>query len=91
MRILHINYSDSKGGAATSVRRLHASFLKNNYDSWLFVTHKFLSEKNVITFDNPLDKIKNLIKRISSKIFCKFFKIFNKNLPRNNDLLTSNK
>ena len=32
MRILHINYSDSKGGAATSVRRLHASFLKNNYD-----------------------------------------------------------
>ena len=80
MRILHINYSDSKGGAATSVRRLHASFLKNNYDSWLFVTHKFFSEKNVLTFDNSLDKISNFIKKIFSKCFCKFYKIFNNNI-----------
>jgi len=90
MRILHINYSDSKGGAATSVRRLHASFLKNNYDSWLFVTHKFLSEKNVITFDNFFDKIKNFLKRISSKIFCKFFKIFNNNIDYSIAYFSSN-
>ena len=80
MRILHINYSDSKGGAATSVRRLHTSFLKNNYDSWLFVNHKFFSDKNVLTFDNTFDKISNFIKKIFSKCFCKFYKIINKNV-----------
>ena len=80
MRILHINYSDSKGGAATSVRRLQKSFLKNNYDSWLFVAHKFFLDKNVLTFDNTFDRINNHIKKIFSKIFCKFFKIFNYDL-----------
>jgi glycosyltransferase involved in cell wall biosynthesis len=90
MKILHINYSDSKGGAATSVRRLHASFLKHNYDSWLFVTHKFFSDKNVFTFDNSFDKINNFVKKLFSKIFCKFFKIFNHNTDYSISYFSSN-
>ena len=78
MKILHVNYSDAQGGAATSVRRLHESFLKNNYNSWLFVANKVFLGKNVLTFNNSFDVIFYLIKKKISKIFCKLLKIFSK-------------
>lgn len=78
MKILHVSYSDAQGGAATSVRRLHESFLKNNYNSWLFVLNKIFSRKNVLTLDNAFDLFFYLIKKKVSKFFCKLFKIFSK-------------
>ena len=46
MRILHINYSDSKGGAATSVRRLQKSFLKILKIYMEFFLHKKKKSQN---------------------------------------------
>ena len=49
MKILHLNYSDQIGGAATSVMRLHQSLLKNNINSNMFVKEHTTNEKNIFS------------------------------------------
>ena len=40
MKILHINYSDSKGGASRAVLRIHESLLKKKVKSFLKVSNQ---------------------------------------------------
>jgi hypothetical protein len=35
MKVLHLNYSDYKGGAARAVRRIHLSLLEKKIRSYL--------------------------------------------------------
>ena len=45
MKILHLNYSDIKGGAAIAMIRLHQSLLKNNINSQVLVFEKKQKKK----------------------------------------------
>jgi hypothetical protein len=63
MKILHINYSDQVGGAATSVMRLHKSLLKKNIKSFLLVKEKTTQEKNIIYKKSTISLIIDLIKK----------------------------
>ena len=48
MKILHLGYSDSKGGAAISMMRLHKSLIEQNIDSKVLVAEKISNDPNVI-------------------------------------------
>ena len=77
MKILHVNFSDNKGGASISVMRLHKHLLIG-IDSNLLVADKELNENKVISIDKTSHKILNIIKSSISRNI-KFFKTSNKN------------
>lgn len=49
MRILHISYSDSAGGAAKAAYDTHRLLIKNNHDSKMLVCQKLLNDPTVFT------------------------------------------
>jgi glycosyltransferase involved in cell wall biosynthesis len=74
MKILHINYSDLRGGAAVALNRLHNSFLKKKINSWLLVNEKISKDKKIIGLNNIYDFFVILIKKLFIKIFNKILK-----------------
>ncbi len=63
MKILHLNYSDQVGGAATSVMRLHKALIKNRINSKMLVKEKTTQDKNVISEKSTFSLILDLIKK----------------------------
>ena len=47
MKILHLNYSDTDGGAAIAVKRLHDILNQNNIDSYLLVSEKKYNHEKI--------------------------------------------
>ena len=78
MKILHLNYSDIKGGAAIAMNRLHQSLLDQNINSKVLVFEKKLYDKSIICETNNLEKKINLIKRRTSFQLTKYQKINSK-------------
>lgn len=64
MKILHLSYSDYKGGAARAVKRIHNSLLRSNVNSYLKVnlSSESASIKNIIGPKNIFERYKNLLK-----------------------------
>ena len=62
MKIVHVNFSDTKGGAAIAVKRIHNLLLKNNNDK----ANTFISEngfRKELKW-KPKITIKNLVKEM---------------------------
>ena len=79
MKILHVNFSDNKGGASISVMRLHKYLLEIGVDSNLLVADKELNEDKVISINKTSQKISNIVKSSISRNIKLFFKSSNKN------------
>ena len=62
MKILHVNYSDSIGGAAIAVNRLHNSLLKENIESFMLVKEKKENSNKIICNQTKSDKFFDRIK-----------------------------
>ncbi len=75
MKILHLNYSDQIGGAATSVMRLHQSLLKNNINSNMFVKEHTTNEKNIFSKNTTLSHISDLLKKAFLRKIAKISKL----------------
>lgn len=78
MKIVHINYSDQIGGAATSVMRLHKSLLQKNINSQLLVKEQTTNEKNIISKKSTFSKIIDLLKKGFLRTVKKLIKSNNK-------------
>jgi glycosyltransferase involved in cell wall biosynthesis len=76
MKILHVSYSDLKGGAAIASNRLHNGFLKKKVNSWLLVNERISKGKNIVGLNNLYDFFFILMKKL-------FIKIINKMLRSN--------
>jgi glycosyltransferase involved in cell wall biosynthesis len=69
LKVVHVNTSDIRGGAAIAAHRLHKSLLNENVDSKMLVMNKDSDEKEVIKAKNNnfekhiLSKIRVLIKK----------------------------
>ena len=78
MKVLHINFSDLKGGASIACFRLNDCLIKNNYNSKLLVAEKFSDNINVITFNKIYSKfyykLKKFLSRLLSKVYEKIKK-----------------
>ncbi len=62
MKILHIGYSDTLGGASIAMMRLHNSLIKSGLNSKVLVGEKLSSDENVIGPDKNLEKYFNELK-----------------------------
>ena len=79
MKILHVNFSDTDGGAAIAVKRLHESLIKNGIDSTLLVCESFGATTNTINIKKTSETVKNLFKKSISRNLKYLFKTKNKN------------
>lgn len=74
MRVLHINYSDSIGGAAIAAYRHHEAMRLNGIDSKMLVIHKGKNDPNVVKYKVSI--LKNFFYRIINKLFVKYYNFF---------------
>lgn len=62
IKVLHVNYSDIKGGAAIGVNRFHQALLKSGVDSKILVCEKNTVDNNILgptsTFDTLFNQFK---------------------------------
>lgn len=75
MKILHISFSNYKGGASRAVTRIHQAMLKNKIDS-SFLAQKIdwnISKKLISPF-SKLEHLKSFIKRTVAHFFLKIYK-----------------
>ena len=79
MKILHVNFSDTGGGAAIAVKRLHESLIENGIDSTLLVCESFDATTNTINIKKTSEAVKNLFKKSISRNLKYLFKTNNKN------------
>ena len=79
MKILHVNFSDTDGGAAIAVKRLHESLIENGIDSTLLVCESFDATTNTINIKKTSEAVKNLFKKSISRNLKYLFKTKNKN------------
>jgi len=62
VKILHVNYSDSIGGAAIAVNRLHYSLLNENIESFILVKVKNGNDNKIICNQTKSDKFFDRVK-----------------------------
>lgn len=90
MKIVHVNFSDTKGGAAIAVKRIHGLLLKNNINSQIVVSEKNDNIPNVFSLKKTSENIKNIIKTSISRQLRYIFKTENKNTHSLNILSSKN-
>jgi glycosyltransferase involved in cell wall biosynthesis len=73
MKILHVGFSDSNGGAAIAMMRLHSALIDQNIDSKVLVMEKNTNDKNVFGPQKSFDVVLNDIKQIITKSKRYFF------------------
>jgi len=61
MKILHLNYYESQGGAAIAVQRIHNALLAKNIDSQIIVSKKNSNNPKVIGPNSTFEEILNLL------------------------------
>lgn len=88
MKILHINHSDSKGGAAIAVKRLHDLLNKRNVESYLIVGDKNYQQNNIVNLPSNFEKIKYILKESFNRKISRIF-YSNKKNPISLNILPS--
>jgi len=74
LKILHINFSDNKGGASRAAIRLHKALLNNSTDSNFFCLFSKIKNKKLKIISPNYYKLQiNLIKYYLGKMLGKFF------------------
>ena len=68
LKILHVNFSDIRGGAAIAARRLHLALLKNGVNSKMIVCENINKDMNIIGPSNKYNKLLNLFRPILDQI-----------------------
>jgi glycosyltransferase involved in cell wall biosynthesis len=90
MKIVHVNFSDTKGGAAIAVKRIHNLLLKNNINSQIVVSEKNDDISNVFSLNKTSENIKNIIKTSLSRQLRYIYKTKNKNTHSLNIISSKN-
>ena len=67
IKILHVNYSDSKGGAAIGVNRLHNALKSQGIDSLMLVAEKNIADNSIISPEKSYEILFNKFKIIISR------------------------
>ena len=77
MKVLHLNYSDSSGGAAIAVKRIHNLLIKKNLNSKILVNEKILNDDNILYHNSTFQLIRGLFYDSFSRKLLKKFKNIN--------------
>ena len=74
MKILHVGFSDTRGGAAVAMMRLHKSLIKLDIDSKVLVLEKLSNDPNVFGPNRSLEILANNLKQMLARQKKYFFK-----------------
>ena len=78
MKIVHVNYSDSQGGAAIAVKRIHDLMLKNNINSNVVVSERILDNDKIFSNNKNSKGIDSTFRKALSRQLKYIFKTNNK-------------
>jgi len=90
LKILHVNYSDIRGGAAIGVNRLHKALKKKNIKSSILVAEKISANNDVIGPKSTLEIIKFLCLKSLARILKKYVLKSNEKETYSFNLLNTN-
>lgn len=90
MKIVQVNFSDSIGGVAIAVKRIHNTLLENNVNSILVVSEQNDHNSNIFSINKTSETIKNTIKPSISRQLKYIFKTENKNTHSLNIISSNN-
>ena len=90
MNIVQVNFSDSIGGVAIAVKRIHNTLLENNVNSILVVSEQNNHDSNIFSINKTSEIIKNTIKSSISRQLKYIFKTENKNTHSLNIISSNN-
>lgn len=90
MRILHLNFDDSIGGASRAVIRLNTALQKNKQLSKIFVIRNKLSSRSIISFSDLYYYI-NFVKRTLSYLIKKIHNFNDVNIHRSYNIFNNSK
>jgi glycosyltransferase involved in cell wall biosynthesis len=74
MKILHINYSDTHGGAARAAYRIHKSLIDKGIDSRIWVNKSVLDDWTIVPPKNKFYELIALIRPKLVELICKLLK-----------------
>jgi len=78
MKIIHLSYSDIRGGAARATYRIHCALRNQNIDSKMLVNKSKLNDSNILRPSNKIEKIfTELRPRITKYLLVKYLKTGN--------------
>jgi len=76
LKVTHLNYSDSKGGASIAAKRIHASQVRYGIDSEFIVHKKSTDDADVLKLRSyPSTIIRDLQYRLESKFMQAFLNL----------------
>ena len=78
MKVIHINYYDTKGGAVIAAFRIHNAIQKQGIDSFMWVFNSKSNDSKVINCRSRLTKNFPHMKRILGRLFSKVLKTQNR-------------
>ena len=74
LKVIHLNYTDTLGGAGRAAFRIHCSLLDQKVNSTMWVNRVFSKDKNVKGPKNKVEKILAIIKPSLLNLILKCFK-----------------
>jgi len=74
MKVLHINASDTSGGAARAAYRLHKELLKTGIDSQMLVQKKLSDDWTIKASNKYFEKLINIIRPVIDQSIAKLYK-----------------
>lgn len=74
LKVTHVNYSNTQGGAARAVYRLHKALLSHGIDSMMRVTISNNIDKEILSNTSSLSKLVNRVRPVIGNLPEKFFK-----------------
>ena len=75
MKILHVNSSDSYGGAAKAVISLHKSLMKENIESFILTRGLGPKLENDLSKNSSIKNVINILKNGIARKICRLYKI----------------
>ena len=73
MKVVHLNTTDTRGGAAIAAYRLHRGLRRQGRDSTMFVANRYSDDPTVAAFEPPLDFTSRLSRILRKELIWRNF------------------
>ena len=91
MKVVHLNGSDTRGGAARAAYRLHSGLCGQGYDSSMFVAHCGSGDRSVTPFSPPMDPRSRLRRVLQRELIWRDFARYQSSRPPGYDSFTDDR
>jgi len=91
MKVVHLNGSDTRGGAARAAYRLHSGLRREGCDSSMFVAHCGSGDRSVTAFKPPMDFTSRLHRAFRTELIWRDLARYQHTRPLDSDSFSDNR